>query len=72
MRNKSTIFGVKDGWKLELYILTQYVYVEDNDASLQAKCLVFHHSTPKAIKGLLESESQILYIFFHQLCVMEK
>ena len=34
-------------WKvygsLELYIWTQNNYVEDNDASIQAKCLVFHH-----------------------------
>ena len=34
-------------WKvygsLELYIWTQNNYVEDNDASIQAKCIVFHH-----------------------------
>ena len=30
---------------LELYIWTQNNYVEDNDASIQAKCLVFHHGT---------------------------
>ena len=43
MKNRSTLFEVKVYGSLELYSWTQNNYVDDNDASTQAKCIVFHH-----------------------------
>ena len=69
---------------LELYIWTQNDYVEDNDASNQANCLVFHHVIAHIclihaipiiaidMKVPLESNSQIFYIFCINCACWEK